>query len=166
MDSFDAETLVEYSGRGRCWEFSATCTVEMESNRKQLEAWAKSRWWKIPSSSRRDSPKTTSDVMSIDINQLRMMTRFGYQPPTFQIVMRSEMRYNPIEMRYRKIVQEEEELNREGFRSSLRNGFRPKIEIGIRGLGLGLDNSLLNVVWHAHYFVSQLFNEVELGHSI
>ena len=40
------------------------------------------------------------------------------------------------------------------------------IGIGIRGLGLGLDNSLLNVVWHAHYFVSQLFNEVELGHSI
>ena len=31
VDSFDAETLVEYSGQGRCWECSATCTSEMES---------------------------------------------------------------------------------------------------------------------------------------
>ena len=44
LDSFDAEALSEYSGQGRCWEFSAECIVK-GNTAEQLKAWAKSRDW-------------------------------------------------------------------------------------------------------------------------
>ena len=63
---------------------------------------------------------------SFNIDQLRMTTRFGYQPPEFQIVMRSK-----------KSVQEEEELEWESFRPISNKNIEPSFMLQSYRVGGG-----------------------------
>ena len=59
VGSFEDETLVEYSGQGRCWNFSAESIVE-------LEAWARSRDWTV-----------THHTTCLDVNPIVTLTKPG-----------------------------------------------------------------------------------------